>query len=413
MVLLCMALGLRLVAANVYWSDTQSDPDAYVGIARNIAAGHGFCTPGSTQPTAYRPPLYPLILAGGLRSIGWWNGGLIVVLNLMCDLLTIGSVGWWLARRSTSGWVPLVAMFILACDPLALRYTALPMTELCFTALSTVSTLWLIDLWERSHATVTPPLDGSWGLVGMLCGLTALCRPSIWPYWGVGLALLAVSIWWKRARLWNVVLWCGVLGLTVSPWVIRNQWVLGSPVLTTTHGGYTQWLANNPVFFEEVARKPWGTVWSHDSLVTWQKDSLQRMDAELGSDAGEIAQDRWFARQARQAIGDDPVGFGYALWYRVRSFWSISPRGPNLVPGWLGVAIGLWYVTLFMMAGYGAWQQRRGGAAVFLMLLSIAVLQGVHLVYWTDTRMRLPIHPWLAIFAAWGIAGLLGRRTRL
>jgi len=415
LVILLLAVGLHLVAASLHWSDTQSDPDAYVGLARNIAAGHGYCTPGSTQPTAYRPPIYPILLAAGLLTVGWWDGGLIVVLNIGCHLLTICTVGWFLSRRSTSSGTPLIGMFLLAFDPLAIRYTVLPMTELCFTALSTISTLGLIDLWERSRSTEKSPGLWWWGVVGVLCGLTALCRPSIWPFWGViGVFLIvrAVSSRCTRETCVAAVLWCGLLGLTVLPWVIRNQWVMGSPLLTTTHGGYTLWLANNPTFYDEVARQPWGTVWSHDSLATWQNDSLRRMDAEIGTDAGEVAQDRWFKVQARQAIAHDPAGFVWAVCYRVRSFWSLSPRGPERVQGWLSTAVSAWYFTLFAAATYGGWQQRRRGAAVTLLLLSIVVLQGVHCFYWTDTRMRLPIHPWLAIFAAWGIAGLLRQRSR-
>ena len=45
----------------------------------------------------------------------------------------------------------------------------------------------------------------------------------------------------------------GLLALTIvivlSPWMIRNLVVLGEPVWTTTHGGYTLALANNPVYY--------------------------------------------------------------------------------------------------------------------------------------------------------------------
>ncbi|MBI1348912.1 hypothetical protein GC163_21785 [bacterium] len=409
-----MAVALRAGASIVYWPETQTDPDAYVGLARNLAAGHGFCTPDTTEPTAYRPPLYPLILAAGLLSLGWMQGGLIVLINLLCDLLTICSVGWWLSRGAGARHIPFVAMGILVCDPLALRYTALPMTELCFTALSTISILWLIDLLERSESAECSPPLWQWGLVGVLCGLTALCRPSIWPYWGlifVVSVIRAICPNLNRVRCQQALVWFVTLGVTVSPWVLRNQRVFGHPILTTTHGGYTQWLGNNPVFFAEVARKPWGTVWSHDSLVAWQHENFQRMEADLGPETDEIAQDRWFATQARQAIQKDPAGFGWAMWYRVRSFWSVSPRGQASGNGWLGWWSTLWYVTLFVLAGYGICLRRGSRVSTGLLLLNIVMLQGVHLLYWTDTRMRLPIHPWLAIFAAIGLAGLPSARA--
>ena len=50
----------------------------------------------------------------------------------------------------------------------------------------------------------------------------------------------------------------GLLALTIvlvlSPWMIRNLLVFGEPVWTTTHGGYTLALANNPVYYRESER---------------------------------------------------------------------------------------------------------------------------------------------------------------
>ena len=48
------------------------DPDNYLPLARSLAAGDGFMLKG--RPTAYRPPLYPLMLAplishGGDRAV--------------------------------------------------------------------------------------------------------------------------------------------------------------------------------------------------------------------------------------------------------------------------------------------------------------------------------------------------------
>lgn len=411
-----VAIGVRCAAAMVYWPETQTDPDAYVGLARNLATGVGFCTPGSTHATAYRPPLYPILLACGLIMMGWQGGALVVVVNILCDLITILAVGRWCARRSMPFWAIGLALAFLVCDPLALRYTALPMTEICFTALSTVATLWLVDLIDPP-ITSTPAIPAwRWVLSGALCGLAALCRPSIWPFWGVFGGFLVWRVLRPRReaiRLRSALIWGTALGLTVLPWVIRNQFVLGSPKLTTTHGGYTLWLANNPVFFDEVARKPWGTVWTHDSLVTWQHESLRRMDAELGTGAAEIAQDRWFANQAMQAIQHDPAGFGWAMWYRLRSFWSLSPRGsqtPHRIIQGLLVA---WYFLLFLLAGWGVFLGRQRATVSFAITSYIALLQLVHLFYWTDTRMRLPIHPWLAILAAYGAMALLEWRRSL
>src|SRR5205823_6088481 len=60
------------------------------------------------------------------------------------------------------------------------------------------------------------------------------------------------------------------LGLVLLPWMIRNLWVFGEPVGTTTHGGYTLALANNPVYYREVLNGPPGRVWTgYDQWLWW------------------------------------------------------------------------------------------------------------------------------------------------
>ena len=41
------------------------DPDNYLPLARSLAAGEGLSWSG--RPTAYRPPLYPILLAPSSR----------------------------------------------------------------------------------------------------------------------------------------------------------------------------------------------------------------------------------------------------------------------------------------------------------------------------------------------------------
>lgn len=402
------AVAVRLVAAYFWRSDSQTDPDVYVALARQIAHGPGLCTPGTDQPTAYRPPGYPLLLAATLRFTGLPSHIAIPGWNLVFDVVVMLSVWAWLRSRSSNHAASILAMGILAFDPLMVRYVPLPMTEAGFTACSTAAILLLSRI-------VGAPFPGSdrrsgalWGAAGFLLGLAALCRPSIWPFIGVfsaaviigGASSLAARGSWKRRSFELMMLWL-CLAATVSPWVLRNQLVLGKPILTTTHGGYTLLLANNTVFYDEVARQPWGTVWSGESLQRWQTAMLASMDAELGSTAGEFDKDRWQGAAARRHIQEDPAGFVAGMWYRCRSFWSLSPRGPAAELTWsIRRPVSIWYATLFGLALVGAIRlYRRQTPGLWVLLLIMVCLQGVHLVYWTDTRMRMPIHPLLAILA--------------
>lgn len=409
--ILLLTIATRQAAVTVWWSDASTDPDAYVGIAETLV-GNCYCTPGTTSPTAYRPPLYPYLLASWLldnpeqRPSAWAVRGL----NLLFSVLLAGALLCAALLRGPKR-VLLVTGAILALDPLLIRATPVPMTELCFTTLTSAALLLLLG--GQRDACLPPRLLT---FAGCLLGLAALCRPTIWPFIGLySLGLLVAHRRQLRAAAVSLAAMWLVIAVVVSPWVIRNQLVLGHPILTTTHGGYTLLLGNNPVFYDEVARQPWGTVWDGASLDRWQRKMLAEMNADLGPHAGEVAQDRWQAKRAWRHIADDPAGFGWAVWYRVRSLWSLSPRGPagEALPGVVRGLIALWYAALFAGAIAGAviWH-RRGWPGLWVLLLFIAALQLLHLVYWTDTRMRAPLHPVLAVLAAVAIDSVERRRSQ-
>src|SRR5579883_478198 len=62
-----LAVGAR-AAVMVRGSGTFDDPDNYRPLAQTLAAGEGFAHKG--RPTAYRPPLYPVLLAPILWALG-------------------------------------------------------------------------------------------------------------------------------------------------------------------------------------------------------------------------------------------------------------------------------------------------------------------------------------------------------
>jgi hypothetical protein len=105
---------------------------------------------------------------------------------------------------------------------------------------------------------------------------------------------------------------------------------------------------------------------------------------------------------------------------------------------WLRYLVGLWYVIELPVALLGAvalWRGNYGKAPIqsmewisglrrrafpgraaalgrfgaFWSLLLAASFTGVHIMYWTDMRMRTPMMPAIAIAAAAGMAWVVGR----
>lgn len=78
---------------------------------------------------------------------------------------------------------------------------------------------------------------------------------------------------------------------------------------------------------------------------------------------------------------------------------------------WLRYAVGLWYAATFALAAVGWWSL---GKHIWRRpwlwgLLLVAAFTLVHTVYWTNLRMRAPLVPVIALWAAVGLAAAVGR----
>lgn len=191
--------------------------------------------------------------------------------------------------------------------------------------------------------------------------------------------------------------------LVVGPWAVRNQIYLGSPVLTTTHGGYTLLLANNPVFYTDVVAHGWGTNWEKSSFDRWQSDLQAELLRQLGPNATEVERDRSQSLRAREFIKCVPRQFLDAAWYRTRSLWSPVPQREvaSKVSSWLVFAVG-WYYTVVLSAfavGMVVVAVRRQFHLWWALYAMVLTIQLVHVAYWTNARMRAPLVPVISLFA--------------
>ncbi len=406
---LLVALGLRIALGILQPVELTHDRDAYLGIARQIAGGHGYCSPGSTAPTAFRPPLYPLLLAAA-GSILPWPAAVVTVNAIGAALLVVGV--WLLANHLGLRRWRRFAGLLAAIDPLLVQYAGQPMTESLFAG--------LVAMWLASATRTSLGWRGD-TLTGVLFGLAVLCRPTLWPLAGLyGLVWIWRLVGGIRAdgvqAACRQLSWASVLAaaLVVAPWALRNQVTFGVPLLTTTHGGYTLLLANNRVFYRDVVSQPADTAWPGDSLQAWQIDLAAAIHAELGPSAGEVAEDRLQSRWAWRYIREHPRAFLESTGYRVRSLWRLAPQG-SAATGlrvWLLRAVAGYYLVLFLFAVAGLVRVFAAGNVVqwLPLLLVLVTVQAVHLFYWTDARMRAPLVPVLALLAVSGVQGFLTTR---
>lgn len=422
--ILLLAGGLRLGIVMRQSDQLREDRDAYIAIARNLAAGNGFTSSRmeagqDLEPTAFRPPLYPCLLA-----VGYYLNAGPQVTGILQVLLGIATVWftWKTGQRLQLQWAAVLAAGIVATDPILLQYTSYSMTEVLATFLCSL----LLYLLVCSFSTRSEELSAStnkpllfW--TGAVWGLAILCRPTFLAFLGIWLVIrLADSL--KQRLLSNseesrpasvsqqlAFLAAGIL-LAVSPWLIRNLVVFRAPILTTTHGGYTLLLGNNPVFYNEVVQQPWGTVWTGESLDAWQK-SLEADIAQL-QPALETEQerDRWMYQRARQNISSQPSLFAQSCLLRLKRFWNIAPLASagQTPPRTLLLGVASYYFVVLLGCLWGVclvvWKSERNWSPLIWLLVSFTI---VHLFYWTNMRMRAPLVPAIALLSVFGWSHLI------
>jgi 4-amino-4-deoxy-L-arabinose transferase-like glycosyltransferase len=358
------------------------DPDNYLPLARSLVAGDGFTWKG--RPTAYRPPLYPLLLAPTISILGNQFVWGIAILHLA---LGAGTVWLTAIAAKGSGLSPArstIAALVIACDPVLVWQARSVMTE-------TPTAFFL------AAAMAALACRGWFGpvLSGLGLGLASLCRPSMLV--GAGLSVLAAFLAKpgdRRQRLMRG----GVLALTIplvlAPWMIRNVMVFGEPVWTTTHGGYTLALANNPVYYDDVLHGPPGRVWTgHDQWLWW--DAVNRATAGMS----EPQADRYMRTTVWRFVRERPDDFGRSVLARLGHFWNVAPVASVYSRGvrWATMAwtLPLWLAVLLALPRRDLWYWPRIAAPLSAIGLTL-----VHGFFWTDLRMRAPIVPAIALIAA-------------
>ncbi|WP_337175681.1 phospholipid carrier-dependent glycosyltransferase [Paludisphaera sp.] len=360
------------------------DPDNYLPLARAVASGDGLTFKG--RATAYRPPLYPVILApltvleGDRPRVG---------LTLLHVALGAGTAALAVVAARRLGASPrraLVAGLIVAYDPVLAWQAKSAMTETLAAFLAALA----VALAAGRRPVVA----------GGALGLASLARPSLLP--GAGLVALAAAIFApgdRRERLRRAGLLAVGVGGVMLPWGARNQLAMGEFVVTTTHGGYTLALANNEVYYRQVLDGPPGAVWTGPEQREWWDDVNRRMAGLPEPEADRRLRDEVVALARRE-----PRTFARACLSRLATFWSPLPaagvygttaRLATFVwtaPLWIALALGL------ARREFRSWP----GVAAPALIVGLTV---VHAFYWTDLRMRAPIVPAIAVVAALATVG--------
>lgn len=328
-------------------------------------------------PSAVMEPGYPLLL-GLLFMVFGSVTGAVWLLNMAFSLLGAFSMRRLLAHNGNE--TALAGALLWALYPPFIFFTAHAMTETAHAALLVTS---CALLFNRRNS-----LKGAF--------ITGLCFGAFFLVRATGVILLPMAVLFLGLKKWRgpVMLLLG-FALAVAPWVIRNQAVLGSPVLMPTKGSLNLWMRNHPaVLAEEGIRVPSSIPVNRPELLTYPS---------YDEFPGEVERSRALGRSAMEFMAANPR---LLLWLSLqRAIHFMSPGGSTLGRGafWAGLIL---LAPLLILGAAGL--KREFGRPETRYLVGVFLVYFImHVLTHGGTRYRLPAD---MVFIA-GVSMLLfGRR---
>lgn len=207
-------------------------------------------------PTAFFEPFYPVFL-GAIRYLFGPTPGVaigpevilygpkITIARLFQSLfdalviLILYYIGAALFSRAVGGIAALVYCFY----PYSLAFVTNLVTQNTYLFLQALVVFFFVRTLDRQ----------SWGnyiFLGLSAGLTLLTRISLITFVPFIIICLYLPLR-ERLRWERLAVSLTIMAFVVAPWLLRNQMVMGEPLLLPTKGGRNLWEYNNQIFTAE------------------------------------------------------------------------------------------------------------------------------------------------------------------
>ncbi|WP_158943970.1 hypothetical protein [Granulicella sp. S190] len=375
-------------------------------VARAMVTGFGYADPftGHSGPTAWMPPLYPLLLAGVFKIFGVYtakSAWVILTTNSVFSAATAALVFEIAARcfqkTGRARKIALWSAWLWALYPAALQYAVhwvwdMAITAFLFTAILVLS-LRMRGIGEEdslSHPGLQTQTTFRWAAFGLLSGLVVLLNSTLLLFLPIcGLWILAGA---RRTRssflpaLGGAGLSCVLVLAVIAPWMIRNYTVFHASI--PMRGNFGAELHQSVL--EEHMGFPWGaTIPVCEVCPVFQQ--YRQM--------GEPAYVKQESALAKEEIRTHKLRFVQYSLKRFYFFWVSVPK-----PAEKGVLVeaareaNYFFLSLASLLGLGlALRQRIPGATLFAWAFLLVPLTYYFLT--VQARFRHPLEPVMTILA--------------
>jgi len=403
-IILALGLALRLIFISLLpgkkflLAGPFADQKEFVATAKNVLGSRGIILgEGREIP---RMPLYGLFLAGSFRLFG----ENFFFLRLWQALISTGSVGlvFLLTRRIFSKEAALLAALVAAIYPFFIFFSGLILNETLFIFFFLLEIYFLVRLrnamqpggpssdvehpQDAKHETVRRRGSPYWLALaaGIFAGVTVLVRGAALVFYFFIWASLFLVIRSKRKALLAVVIHCAFFSATLMPWVWRNYKITGHFVPTTLRVGLSLYEGNSP--------QATGAPMLHILKIP---DAAQNLD--------EYQKDKFLRREAVRYIVEHPGRFLRLSAAKFIRFWNPVPNYPGFRRPILAVASAASFVPVLFLALLGMWLKRKKWRRWLLPVLPVLYFTLLHMVFVGSLRYRVPVMPFMMVFA--GVSG--------
>lgn len=389
--LFLLALFIRL--AYVLRLDPQQisgDCYEWMGVASDILSGKGF---GDT----WRPPGYPAYLAAVMFVFGKSVVALRVMNALLGSLTCV--IVYFIGRKIFSAPVGRIAAALTSFYPYLIAYTGDPLSETFLTFMISVSILSILIVSEKPSARNII-------LTGVILGLTALTKSTILPFFGLACAW----IWWQ-SKSFKAAFFVGILTLlTMAPWTARNYFYYGKFIPVSTAGRSWYLACNDQVHFFETAGE-----FDTPQTMEMARPGIPEKEYLAILELPRMEQERIFTEKGNAWVKANPDKFRFLLKARFLHFWRLYPM---MAYKWQKLAAKLTsgiYIPLCLIGMIWSWREFRKTS---LLILLFVIFTLAHIFFVVVMRYRVPIDPYVIIFASYTIhrafslaKGLLQKNT--
>ncbi len=458
---LLVGLALRLFLIWQY-PFASGDTPYYEELARNwLYHGiYGFFSNGHLYPSDARMPGYPGFLAL-IYSVAGPGRTAVFVAQALVDLATCILAACIAARLAEGanerlrGRITVAALWLAVLCPFTANYTAVPLTEVLATFLTTLVILIVLhpisfELNACRGAKEIFRSVGLWLLGGIVVGLGTLVRPET-PLLLVAVLSVYVLRWWRTenwgklalATLWMTV---GVM-VVLTPWAARNARQLGrvqylAPRYAETYGevmptGFYAWTKTWMFRFRDAYLFTWklpsGRIAASDvpaygfdsadeqNRVTVLLERYNRertMSALTDGEFAQLAAERtrrhpilsyvWIPIERATAMWFTPrtalLPYSGKLW-PLREAWNEGPRGFKITLGF--VILGILYAGIGLL-GVVYWRATPG----IVLIVAFMVIRTAFLTQLQTCEPRYVLECFPALLAVGAQSWRMGQQTR-